>query len=76
MNFLAGTTVTVTQSKSGSNAYSADATIKLNLNKSQLNKDFVLTVNGTAYRFSEDAIRNEADKILEFDENGNVKDKF
>ena len=74
MNFLAGTTVTVTQSKSGSNAYSADATIKLNLNKSQLNKDFVLTVNGTAYRFSEDAIRNEADKILEFDENGNVKD--
>ena len=74
MNFLAGTTVTVTQSKSGSNAYSADATIKLNLNKSQLNDDLVLTVNGIAYRISEEAAKKEGGKVLEFDESGNVKD--
>lgn len=74
MNFLVGTTVTVTQSKAGSNDYDANATIKLNLNKSQLNDDFVLKVNDTVYRVPKDVANREAGNFLEFDENGNVKD--
>ncbi len=74
VNFLAGTTVTVEQTQTGSSAYSASATIKLNLNKSQLNGDLVLTVNGTAYRVPGEAAEKEGTNVLEFDENGNVKD--
>lgn len=72
VNFLVGTTVTVEQTQTGNNAYSANATIKLNLNKSQLDDSFILEVNGTKYRVPS-AAAESGDNVLEFDENGNVK---
>lgn len=78
VNFLDGTKVTVTQKTTGSNAYEANATIKLNLNKSQLTDGFVLTVKNTdgktiTYSIPSDKPTDGAN-YLEFDENGNVKD--
>lgn len=78
VNFLNNTKVTVTQTESGSNAYDASATIKLNLTKSLLTEKFKLTVttgNGEVTYHVPDANGNEQGKnYLEFDEYGNVKD--
>lgn len=73
VNFLEGAMVTVEQKRVGSNDYEASATIKLNLNKSQLNDSFVLSVNGVNYYVPSEAARADSKNVLEFDENGNVK---